>query len=417
MSQNNHRIYYGWYIAGIAFIAFFLSTGTGFYAFNAMLEPLCRLRGWSRTDINLALVIGTVFSFICQYAYGSLLHKTGIRVLMCMGSIVAGLAFMCIPRAMHLWQFYFCYTILFIGNGAYGGIVSNTVVNNWFFQKRGKALGLATSGMSLSGAVLPFGVLLLIHAFGLPNATLIIGLMMMAFGPMAWFTVRDWPEDMGLGPDGILVESGGPQNRLDQIKNTKTQIPHHENQNLKALLTNSVFWKIGMAFALLMIGTVGVMSQLKPRFSDIGYSPMAAMMMMGLTALTGAIGKYVWGSLCDRFNIRHVASIMAAFNAIGLGWAMVENSNIALFAFIILYGFSMGGTMSVYPVMIAGVFGRKNFAFVLKFISVFLAFQFIGYVIAGMSFDLTGSYDAAYLIFFILDVMAAMILFSINIVK
>ncbi len=144
---------------------------------------------------------------------------------------------------------------------------------------------------------------------------------------------------------------------------------------------------------------------------------MAAMMMMGLTALTGAVGKYVWGSLCDRFNIRHVASIMAAFNAIGLGWAMFENSNIALFAFIILYGFSMGGTMSVYPVMIAGVFGRKNFAFVLKFISVFLAFQFIGYVIAGMSFDLTGSYDAAYLIFFILDVMAAMILFSIKIVK
>jgi MFS family permease len=163
-----------------------------------------------------------------------------------------------------------------------------------------------------------------------------------------------------------------------------------------------------------MIGTVGVMSQLKPRFADIGYSHMTAMAMMGLTALTGAVGKYVWGSLCDRFQARHVASIMAISNVFGLGLALFENSRVALSGFIIIYGFSMGGTMSVYPVMVASVFGRKNFTHVLRFVSIFLSFQLIGYLVAGMSFDFTGSYDAAYLIYIILDIIAALLLLSIK---
>jgi cyanate permease len=219
---------------------------------------------------------------------------------------------------------------------------------------------------------------------------------------------------MGLGPDGVSLEymSGISPGSAGEM--SETVIEPNTQQNLKSLLQNAVFWKIGIAFALMMIGTVGVMSQLKPRFSDIGYSHMTAMMMMGLTALIGAVGKYVWGSLCDRFESRHVASIMAITNIIGLGLALFANSSIALSAFIIIYGFSMGGTMSVYPIMISSVFGRKNFASVLRFGSVFLSLQLIGYLVAGMSFDHTGSYETAYLIFIILDIIAAILLFSIN---
>jgi MFS transporter, OFA family, oxalate/formate antiporter len=411
---DNVQLYYGWYIAGMAFIAYFLSTGTGFYAFNAFLEPLCLIRGWSRTDLNLALVIGTIFGFICQYIYGTLLMKTGVRVLMLLGSIVSGTAFVFIPRVQALWQFYLVYSVLFIGNGAYGGIVASTAVNNWFLRNRGKALGFATAGMSVSGAILPIAVLMLIQWFGISNAALCIGFIIIFFGPLAWFVVKDWPEDIGLGPDGIPPVSFTLISQ-DQQANAKTasdsSIPV---VNITSLVRNGTFWKIGIAFSLLMIGTVGVMSQLKPRFTDIGFTHMTAMIMMGMTALSGSVGKYMWGSFCDRFEPRLVASLLALANVIGLGFAFFKQSFLALFLFIILYGFSMGGTMSVYPVMISSLFGRKNFTYVLRFVSVFLSLQLIGYVIAGMSFDLTGSYDTAYLLYIILDIIAAVLLFSIK---
>jgi len=413
MAMGQKRLFYGWYIAGIAFLAFFLSTGTHFYAFNAFLEPLCRLRGWSRMDLNLALVIGTGFSFLCQYIYGTILMRTGVRTLMFAGTMIAGLAFICIPRAEHLWQFYLFYALLFIGNGAYGGIVASTAVNNWFLEKRGRALGLATSGMSLSGAVLPMGVLILINFIGLSDAALSIGLIIIAFGPLTWFIVKEWPEDIGVGPDGILLDAGELiACKFEDGNNAGSAF--QSDWNFRDLISNGTVWKIGCSFGLLMIGTVGVMSQLKPRFTDIGFNSMTAMALMGVTAFVGAVGKYIWGTLCDRFETRTVAFVMAVANIIGLSLIFFKNSITALFLFVVIYGFSMGGTLSIYPVIIASVFGRKNFPSVLRFISIFLSLQLLGYVFAGLSFDRTGSYNAAYLIFVIFDVIAACLLFSLK---
>lgn len=413
MKPNQNKLYYGWYVAAVAFWGYFLSVGTGFYAFNAFLEPLCNARGWTRTDLNLALVIGTAFGFSSQYIYGTILMKTGVRNLMLFGSILAGVSFIFIAQVTTLWQFYLFYSLLFIGNGAYGGIVASSAVNNWFVDKRGKAIGFATAGMSLSGAILPIVALILIQYTGIKNAALLIGLVMVAFGPLAWLVVRDWPEDMGMAPDG-----------LPAIKETYTagQIQIHvppsayslTDWNLSKLVRTGVFWKLGLAFGLMMMGTVGVMSQLKPRFADIGFSHLTAMLMMSATALIGAAGKYSWGIMCDRFDPKRVAIAMTIANAVGLGMGLIKNSMAALIIFIPVFGFSMGGIMSTFPIIVATLFGRKNFASVLRYISIFLVLQMFGYLIAGRSFDFTGSYDTAYQVFIGLDIVAALLLCSLK---
>lgn len=412
--SSKTRIFYGWYIAGISFAAYFLATGTGFYAFNALLEPLCALRGWNRTDLNMALAIGTVFGFIGQYVYGTLLVRIGVKRLMLFGAVTGGIAFIFIPRVEHLWQFYLVYALLFTGNGALGGIVAGTAVNNWFIRKRGKAMGIATAGMSLSGALLPVIALVLIHRIGLNNATLCIGMIMILFGPVAWAIVRDWPEDMGLWPDGDTSPCAAiPLPIGCEIPPVNADAGEME-WGIRQLVRDEAFWKLGIAFALMMISTVGVMSQLKPRFSGIGFTDMTAMLMMGGTALAGAAGKYVWGSLCDRFDTRRVAAVMAAANIAGLSLALFGRSTAAMLLFIPIFGFSMGGIMSIYPIIVAGIYGRKNFARVLRYTSAFLVLQLFGYIIAGMSFDRTGSYDAAYLVFIVFDLCAVLLLVSLR---
>ena len=417
MTQTHSKIYYGWYIAAVAFWGYFLSVGTGFYAFNAFLEPLCNARGWTRTDMNLALVIGTAVGFAGQYIYGTILMKTGVRILMLAGSMTAGISFIFIARVQTLWQFYLFYSLLFIGNGAYGGIVASSAVSNWFVDKRGKAIGFATAGMSLSGAILPIAALLLIQNTGIENAALCIGLVIVSFGPLAWFVVKDWPEDMGLVPDGLPVtpktETGTYTAGQIQIHVPPSASAHAE-WTLAKLVRTDVFWKLGLAFGLLMIGTVGVMSQLKPRFADTGFSHLTAMMMMAATALVGAGGKYSWGIMCDRFDPKRVAIAMTIANAVGLGLGLIKNSLAALIIFIPVFGFSMGGIMSTFPIIVATIFGRKNFASVLRYISIFLILQMFGYLIAGRSFDITGSYDTAYMIFIGLDIVAVLLLFSLK---
>ncbi len=420
------RLFYGWYIVAVAFIANFMSVGTGFYAFNAFMEPLCDAYGWTRTQVNMALVIGTPFGFFGQFIYGTLVMRLGVKRLMVAGSIVGGLAFMMLFNTSHLWLFYFYYVLLFVGNGAYGGIVANSAVNNWFIRKRGKAMGIATSGISFSGAVLPLIAMALVLRMGMTGASVAIGAAVLAFAPLFWLVVVDWPEQRGLFPDGdatdlYAMDNGAEVLPTPGINVTGTSVSPaegrpdaHHNWTLGRLIRVPAFWQVGFAYTLVMTGVVGVMSQLKPRFVDVGFSDTTAMTLMAVTALFGALGKYSWGMLCDFINPLRVVSAIMIANGIGLVAALVADSAVAVGVFIFLFGFAMGGVMATYPIIVADLFGRTSFASVFRFMAVFLVLQMSGYIIAGLSFDLTGSYNTAYVLFIALDIVAAVLLLAVK---
>jgi len=411
--------YYGWYIAIVAVLANFMAVGSGFYALNAFLEPVSQMRAWSRTDINLAVTLGTLCGFVSQFVYGSFVARIGPRILMTLGAMGAGIAFIFLFRMTVLWQFYLFYILLFVFNGAYWGIVANTAVSNWFVAQRGKALGLTTAGISLSGAVLPFLAMVLILEHGVETAALIIGIAMLGISPMAWLVVRDWPEKYGMAPDGA-GPPGAPlappvSGRGDGAAGYDLSVHAATDQwSLSALVRTDAFWKIGMAYGMMMIGVVGVMSQLKPRFSDIGFNSVDAMAMMAVTALIGAAGKYLWGSLCDRFAATRVAAVMAGATAFGLFFGLCAPHIWTLAIFIAVFGFSMGGVLSTFPIIVAERFGREAFPRVFRFLYMFLVLQMTGYLISGLSYDLTGTYDAAYWLYMGLDVIACLLLFRVK---
>jgi cyanate permease len=163
-----------------------------------------------------------------------------------------------------------------------------------------------------------------------------------------------------------------------------------------------------------MVGVVGVMSQLVAHFTDVGYSNRAATVITGATALLGAAGKFFWAALCDRFQPQKVVTILCVMGAAGLSLIFFPASRLAVFGFIILFGFGMGGVMSTFPVIIAETYGRASFAAVARFTGVFLLIEISGYYLAARSFDLTGSYDTAYAIYIALDLAAILLIHTLK---
>lgn len=424
--KNTSGLFYGWVIVGIAFIANFLSVGSFFYIFNAFMEPLETIRGWTRDDINTALAVGMACMLLGQIIFGTLVIRLGARRLMIFGSTLAGISFILLFRAQELSYFYLLSACLALGNSAYGGIIAGTVVNNWFIKKRGRAMGFATAGISLSGAILPFMAMVLILKSGMFNASLMIGILLICFGPFAWLIIRDWPEDYGMVPDGSDLTDEIEISERDtayDLKKDKTSLKRKLGFSdtgelsvwrLSKLIKTGTFWKLGFAFPLMLTGVSSVMSQLKPRFSDIGFDDMTAMKMMACTAFIGAIGKYVWGMLCDRYSSKKVVAVLFGANCFGLSLALIHGSTIAIIGFIVIYGFAMGGLMSTFPIFVADLFGRISFPAVARFISVFFVLELIGFKISGKSYTITGSYDAAYIIFILLGVLALFLVLSIK---
>ena len=289
---------------------------------------------------------------------------------------------------------------------AYGGVVANTAVNNWFVRKKGKALGFASAGISFSGAVLPLIAMALILHSTIADAFLWIGLLTVVVGPLSWLVVRDWPEQFGLHPDGLPPDVIEPISLRNQAPKGIVSADREEPWTFRRLVATGTFWKIGLSLGLALTSVGAVMSQLKPRFADLGFDDMTAMWLMALTACIGAIAKYLWGMWCDRFDPRHVFAVLVSMMALGLGLALIHDSLVALVLFIGIFGFSMGGVMSIFPIIVADLYGRESFPAVFRYVSLVVIIEVFGFVIAGQSFDRTGSYDLAYIVFIILALIA-----------
>ncbi len=407
-----NRIYYGWIIVMVAFICNFMGSGTSFYIFNAFIEPLCELRGWTRTEINIAPMLGYVVNLFSVLFFGTLVKRVGPRVLIVFSSVLAAISFFMLGMASNLGAFYLAFILLFLGISGMSGIVTATAINNWFILKFGSASGLATMGVSLSGVILPPFALAVLEGSGLWYAFFWVSIAIGMVAPLAWFLVKTRPEDIGLLPDGVKHLGGAVRDDLpfcdSACGNSTDNRPSH--WTLSMVIRNQAFWKIGLAFGFSLSAIVGVMFQLKPRFSDVGFDSGTAMKLMAATALAGTAGKYFWAYLCDKLNAKKVITLLMLFNAIGLGFILIPDSLIAVILFIIVYGFSMGGVVSTQHVLVADFFGREAFSSFARYMGIVIGIECIGYLIMGMSFDLTGSYDSAYAIFIVLNLAAAVLI-------
>lgn len=156
------------------------------------------------------------------------------------------------------------------------------------------------------------------------------------------------------------------------------------------------------------------MFQLAPRFIEIGFDRNHAMLMLAVTALLGTAGKYIWGVLCDYVEARRVVALSMALTGLGVLFGLFSNSLLALWVFIICFGFSMGGTMSTHPIITADLFGRNSFAAVYKYLFLFMALETIGFFIMGLSFDYTESYNAAFIFYIGTCAIAAALVVSVK---
>jgi MFS family permease len=415
-TDHSKRLFYGWYIVIVAFFGHFMATGMAFYIFNAFINPLCETRNWSRTEINAAPSIGFLVSIIATFLLGFVIKRIGIKRLMSVGAVVAGISFAALGLVHNIWLFYLVFVSLSLGGAAISGIVANTVVSNWFAAKRGKALGIANAGISFSGVFLPYIAMMIIASTDLETAFLIIGLFLLLLAPAAWLIVKENPESYGWQPDGVNLE-GSPHRAAQtnpSISTPSAEEDDHPEWTLAHLVRTGAFWKIGIAYGLVAMCAGSIMFQLAPRFIEIGFDRNRAMLMLAATALLGTAGKYIWGVLCDYFEARRVVALSMALTGLGVLFGLFSNSLTALWLFILCFGFSMGGTMSTHPIITADLFGRDSFAAVYKYLFLFMALETIGFFIMGLSFDHTGSYNTAFIFYIVTCTIAAGLVYSVK---
>jgi nitrate/nitrite transporter NarK len=383
-------MFYGWKISFVALGGNFMLLGCTTYILNAFMEPLCEANLWSRGQINLVVGLGTFVGQIAMPVMVGLSSRFSLRSLMVIGSLAGGTATFFLGFSNNLWGFAALFTISCVATQACGGVIGNALVSNWFCRYRGRAFGLVNSGTSFSGAILPLLALPMIHAFGIRDAYMILGAATLMLAPASWLIIRDTPQTMGLHPDGSAAAL--VQQRILPDKN----LPYPRmSRNPKGYILGFVF---GSA---LMCGS-GVMSQLKPRFADVGLEPYPAMLLACIAALCSALAKYVWGMLCDKFTPVIASKMVMLLSFLSFTLIFLPPTRLGLITFCLAFGSCIGGLWTILPAVTSYYFGSENFLPAYKFISIFILLRCLGFPILGFAHDLSGSYAPADIIFLVL---------------
>lgn len=394
-------VFYGWKISALALAGNFLLQGSALYGMNAFMEPLCESRGWSRLELNLSMGLAAFMGQLIMPAAAAVAIKISLRLLMTLGALIGGLATCALGYAENIQIFTFFLILVWISSQFCGGVIGNALISNWFSHYRGVAFGVANSGSSISGMILPMICLVLINHMGLKAAFMAVGLAACLLAPLTMQLVRRSPQSLGMRPDGL---SGAP---------AKSGEPP-QTAPLREIARSPAVWFIGVSFGLALMCGAGVLSQLKPRISDIGADSYTAMILASLAAAFSAGAKYFWGWICDRWSPILASRGITLCCLFSMFLSFLPQSAWTLGLFGVCFSSGYGGLAVVLPAVTASYFGSARFLSVYRVIAIFILLRCLGFPIMGFSHELVGSYLGADIVFTLCLALAAFLTFRLN---
>src|SRR5882762_5200563 len=139
------RFHYAWIAIGVTFLIMLVTAGIRATP-SVMMVPLERSFGWTRTTISLALAINlALFGLMGPFAAAAMQRFGMRRTVMSALAVLAG-AVALSSRMNAAWQMVLIWGVLVGGaTGATSTTLGAAVVNRWFTQRRGLAMGILTA--------------------------------------------------------------------------------------------------------------------------------------------------------------------------------------------------------------------------------------------------------------------------------
>ena len=92
---------------------------------------------------------------------------------------------------------------------------------------------------------------------------------------------------------------------------------------------------------------------------DHGVSAMAAATVFSLAGIGSLIGRVICGLLADRIGARRMLLIGLTLQATSISLYMVTDGLAGFYALALVFGFSYGGVMPLYAIVVREYFGAR----------------------------------------------------------
>ena len=374
----------------VAFFVDFVAVGFFFYSYGVFFKAIAVEFGDSRLGVALGLTVTSAVGAIAAPLVGRALDRYPLRNIIGLGASSMAVGFLGLSLVETQWQFYLVLGV-FIGFGAssMGNLATSKLVANWFDRRRGTALGIAATGVSMSGVIMPYVSAEIIEAYGWRQGFLLYGFFtLFVMVPVALKFIISRPEDVGLRPDGALQVSAS---------NPGAEVKPTPRLSMRDVARDRNFWVIVATFGLIFCAMSATLTHMVPRLTDFGHSLSVASLVMSLCAGFGVVGKLSFGWLADRLPVRRILLLILLIQFSGQ-FIMYLFDELWIFAMgAALFGYGVGGVVPMHGSVVGKTFGRERFGAVLGLMRpAMFPVQILGVPFAGWVYDTTGSYSLAF---------------------
>lgn len=393
-------MFYGWWVTLGCGLVVFVGVGIGFYVLPLFLGPLQDERGWTNAQVSGATGLYFTVSGITSAIIGRRIDRGDPRRYMLVGAVLLALSLAAVGHVRSLWQLYLVYPLMAAAFALAANIPTNTILTRWWITRRGQAMSVAFSFVSLGGAVFaPLGRRL-IDTGGLELAAPVLGAIVAAVAlPVVLFVLVSSPEELGLQPDG-----GSAAARSRPVGDQRRAWTQRE------VLRTRAFWAILGGFVLVLVCQVGFLTH-QVAFLETRFTPVTAAFAVSVTALGSAAARLVVGVFADRVDKRHLTVGLVLLQAAAVAGLQVTEGRIASFTLVLVFGFTMGNIFMMQALLVGEIYGITSFATVYGMTAAAgQAASGLGPILVGALEEATGGYRTPFLLTTSLTVLGAVVL-------
>ncbi len=380
------RFYYGWLMVFISGIGIFFSGPGQTFSNSVFIESYLQDFAMTQTTIASIYSAATLTSGLLLFLLGRLVDRYGRRIMLTLAALLLGAS--CFYNSFvvgPITLFFGFFLIRYFGQGSMT-LIPNTLVSQWFFRYRGRALSFASLGGLIGAATFPPLINALIEAFSWHTTWRIMGsVLILFFVPIAYYFVRNKPEDVGLAPDGVII---------DKVKDDKIPPPIQEaSWTLSEAMHTKAFWFVSLCSAIQAMITTGITFQIFSILAQQGIGRMATAFVLSLVPLVSFSFSLLSGFLVERIQAHRMLSLAFVLSMVPPIILIFAHSHSVAFLFAIVWGIAQGFMNIPMNVIWPNYYGRKYLGSIQSVTHTALVIgSALGPIQFGWAFDQYGSY-------------------------
>jgi len=365
---------YSWIRLAVSVVAGTILS-VGMWAVILVLPQVQAEFGIGRGDASLSYT-ATMFGFAAgNFVLGRFVDRHGIAAVMLAAALALCVGFVLAALAPNIWLFAIAQVLVGTATAAgFGPLIAD--VSHWFKRRRGIAVAAAACGNYAAGAIWPLALSGILAADGWRTVYMVAGFICLAgVAPLTLFLRRRMP------PSSMVAgASGGPDMPLDS-----------------GLSPRALQWILALAG----IGCCVAMSMPQVHIvaycADLGYGVTVGAEMLSLMLFAGIVSRLVSGLLADMFGGVRTLLLGSILQGLALVLYLPFSGLTSLYIVSMIFGLSQGGIVPSYAIIVREYMPAREAGARIGFVimATILGMALGGWM-SGWIFDLTGSYQMAF---------------------